>query len=142
MLNDDVAFNMRQIESSVIPLAKHHHDKWILNSPFYWSVWMMSRAGYENLSYEPGRWFDEKLFPGYYGDNDMQWRIENMDRTKLVLGVSLLTPEICDSSMTLKQAPELHRKVAESGQYYYAKWGGGPNTETYKIPFNGQKPTI
>lgn len=139
MLNDDIAFNQRQLSSSIHPIIEHHHDKWLLVSPFYWSVWAMSKDGAKHLSYEPNKWFDEKMFPGYYGDNDMQWRIENLNRSKFVTGVSLFTPEICDSSMSLKSAPELHRKVAESGQYYFQKWGGGPSMEKFKVAFNGNR---
>lgn len=139
MLNDDVALNQHQFQRSINLILEHHKDKWILNSPFYWSSWAISKEGARHLSYEPKKWFDEKLFPGYYGDNDMQWRIENIDRTKLVMGVSLLTPEICENSMTLKKAPELNRGIFESGQYYMQKWGGGPNMEKFTKPFNGAK---
>jgi glycosyltransferase involved in cell wall biosynthesis len=134
-LNDDIALNQRQLSNSVHPLINHHYNKWLLVSPFYWAVWAMSKDGAKNLAYEPSKWFDENLFPGYYGDNDMQWRIENLDRSKLGLGISLFTPEICDNSMTLKQAPELRRGIAESGQYYFKKWGGGPNLEKFRRPF-------
>lgn len=137
VLNDDVALHQKQLTTSVHPLIEHHHDKWLLVSPFYWSAWAMSKEGAKHLEYDKKKWFDEKLFPGYYGDNDMQWRIENADRTKLVLGVSLLTPEICDNSMTLKQAPELRMGIAKSGQYYFQKWGGGPNLEKFNRPFGG-----
>jgi len=136
MLNDDIALHPNQFQNSINYLLDHHFDKWVLVSPLFWSVWAMSKVGSENLAYESNKWFDEKLFPGYYGDNDMQWRIENKDRTKLILGASLLTPDIYDTSMTLKKAPELRRGIAESGQYYFQKWGGGPNLEKYERPFN------
>jgi hypothetical protein len=88
------------------------------------------------MEYEPRKWFDEKLFPGYYGDNDMQWRIENTDPTKIMFQVSALTPEVCDNSMTLRKDVTLRRGIAESGSYYVQKWGDGPGLEKYKRPFN------
>ncbi len=136
ILNDDIVLHQNQFQNSINMILEHHKDKWLLVGSFYWSVFAISKEGYKNLAYEPGKWFDEKLFPGYYGDNDMLWRIENMDRTKVLQGISLFTPEVCDNSMTLKLAPELRRGIAESAQYYMQKWGGGPNLEKFKRPFN------
>lgn len=136
VLNDDVALHPNQFNNSINFLFAHHRDKWLLVSPFFWSSWAMSKNGAEHLSYEPHKWFDEQLFPGYYGDNDMHWRVQQLSPERVLFQVSLLTPEICDNSMTLKKAPELRQGIAQSAQYYFSKWGGGPNLETFKTPFN------
>ncbi len=136
LLNDDIAFNEKQLAISVIPLLKYNADKWVLVSPFFWSSIAISKHFVKPMEYEPRKWFDEKLFPGYYGDNDMQWRIENTDPTKIMFQVSALTPEVCDNSMTLRKDVTLRRGIAESGSYYVQKWGDGPGLEKYKRPFN------
>ena len=89
----------------------------------------MSVEGFEKVGN-----FDEDLFPNYFNDNDLFYRMKllNMD----MIYTAMLNPVIYRNSMTIAKDPTLNTRFLEYRQNYINKWGGIPNEETFTTPFN------
>lgn len=85
--------------------------------------------------------FDETLWPAYFDDNDMHYRMK-------LAGYELTRVNACNAdhgegSATIKaytpEETELHHhQFRRNQEYFIRKWGGIPGEETYNTPFNGQ----
>ena len=106
-------------------------------------------------------WFDENFYPAYMEDCDYRWRchLAGMHRYMVPTGEEsspgkpYLTPGIPATpevkvdhkgSLTVKSNAKYakHSKVTHGRMgrtYYKNKWGGMPNGEKFKIPFNGAR---
>jgi glycosyltransferase involved in cell wall biosynthesis len=81
--------------------------------------------------------FDETFYPAYYEDRDMLYRLK-LDRKK-ILEHFMLNPQIFRNSQTISTDggnPELNKNFQKLTQLYIEKWGGPPDYEKYKTPFN------
>jgi len=137
ILNDDIVFFQHQIKA-IIDLLKYCKDKWLLTPDWEWAAIMFSKAGAENLQYEPLKWLDETFWPGYFGDNDLHRRIKVAGaEDKHVHGLPELVPAIKEKSMTCAKEPALFGMHARNAKLYVEKWGGLPEHETYEKPYNG-----
>jgi GT2 family glycosyltransferase len=78
--------------------------------------------------------FDEGFKVAYHEDNDFcyRMRLAGMER----LNTSFLNPVVYRNSMTIAKQPTLNQHFMENREYYFRKWGGYPNEETFKTPFN------
>lgn len=85
--------------------------------------------------------FDETLYPAYYDDNDMHYRMK-------LVGMDLYRIPNCGAihqesgSATLKAYTEDEKarhdhEFRRNQKYYTLKWGGLPSEEKYKAAFNG-----
>ena len=78
--------------------------------------------------------FDENFYPAYFEDKDYMYRL------KIEGGYCIedesLDPLIYRNSMTIKKDIELNNNFATNEQLYIAKWGGLPNEEKFKTPFD------
>lgn len=85
--------------------------------------------------------FDQTIWPAYYEDGDMHWRMK-------LQGYDLYRVPNCGAthneggSATIKSYNEEERRRHDhqfnrNTQYYLLKWGGMPGTEQYIVPFNG-----
>ena len=83
---------------------------------------------------------DENFFPGYFEDNDYCRRI---DLAGLVLPTIALEAEH-DRSSTLHSSAHFERRnqytFDRNYAYYRQKWGGDPEHELFKAPFNQDLP--
>jgi GT2 family glycosyltransferase len=84
--------------------------------------------------------FDETLWPAYFDDNDMHYRMK-------LAGKELTRVEDCtanhgEGSATIKtysdeEMQKHHHQFRRNQFYYVAKWGGEPGAETFTQAFNG-----
>ena len=108
-----------------------------IDAPNAFSLFMVHPATFLN-NLGP---FDETLWPGYYDDNDMHYRMkmQGYDLTR-VADVTAIHNE--GGSATLKSYSADERlkhdhQFRRNGAYYMMKWGGMPGEEKYTTPFNG-----
>jgi len=127
MVNDDVI--LQRPESDIHALI----DRGDLNTfhrcrPFYnWSAFVLRMAIYKKVGY-----FDENFIKCFFEDNDYEYRMR-------LAGVQIkyeddLNPHVYLNSQTIEKDPLLGGYI-ENREYYIKKWGGLPDSETYKTPF-------
>ena len=129
ILNDDVVLTCgeeainRIIEKGAAENAFHRPR------PFYnWSAFILRKTVFEKV----GR-FDETFQRCYFEDNDYQYRMK-------LAGIPIryendLNPEIYKNSQSILKDPILSNYI-DNRDYFVKKWGGMPDSETYKTPFN------
>ncbi len=133
VLNDDIYLGKKEWEIvSLIRNKRFLSDLYLPEQD--WSAFILPKATFDKV----GK-FDEKFFPAYYEDNDMERRIAlaGMEVTK----IPFLNPVIYRNSMTLERDPNLlegykKKNAQKNAQYYLEKWGGEPGKEVFTIPFN------
>ena len=97
--------------------------------PFYnWSAFILRKSTYDLV----GR-FDENFKRCYFEDNDYQYRMR-------LAGIPImyedqLNPEINRNSQSILKDPLLSNYI-DNRDYFVKKWGGMPDSETHKTPFN------
>lgn len=128
ILNDDVILQKRENEIRDI-LKKGTNEHFYLCRPYYnWSSFILTKNVYEKVG--P---FDEGFKKAYFEDNDYMYRMK-------LAGVPIkyvdeLNPDVYLNSQTIEKNPLLGGYI-ENKEYFLQKWGGLPNEETFKIPFN------
>ena len=128
ILNDDVILQKDEAQIRQI-LSKGTSEHFYLCRPFYnWSSFILTKKVYEKVG--P---FDENFKKAYFEDNDYMYRMR-------LAGVPIkyvdeLNPDIYLNSQTIEKNPLLGGYI-ENKEYFLQKWGGLPESETYKIPFN------
>jgi GT2 family glycosyltransferase len=80
--------------------------------------------------------FDETFYPGYFEDNDFDYRLKLAGHKT----VELPTGASHEESATMKsyntfEMDEHYRSFRRNEAYYVHKWGGMPGKETYTTPF-------
>lgn len=128
ILNDDVILQKDEGQIRQI-LAKGSPEHFYLCRPFYnWSSFILNRSIYEKVG--P---FDEGFKKAYFEDNDYMYRMK-------LAGVPIkyvdeLNPDVYLNSQTIEKNPLLGGYI-ENREYFLQKWGGLPESETFKTPFN------
>ena len=128
ILNDDVILQKDEAQIKQI-LSKGTSEHFYLCRPFYnWSSFILTKKVYEKVG--P---FDENFKKAYFEDNDYMYRMR-------LAGVPIkyvdeLNPDIYLNSQTIEKNPLLGGYV-ENREYFLQKWGGLPESETFKTPFN------
>lgn len=128
VLNDDILYKKGE---GMINALIEKWGKYSFHQPrpyFNWSIFLFSKEIYELVGE-----FDRNFQKCFFEDNDYQYRLK-------LAGVNLryedeLAPEVFRCSETTKRSPELGGYV-ENREYYIKKWGGLPENEQYKTPFN------
>jgi GT2 family glycosyltransferase len=89
----------------------------------------------EQLTTHAG-WFDENLFPAYFEDNDMHYRMRLAGLRSIIH-----TDAIVDHIGSATQNKDISNPITSSKRfeehraYYKRKWGGEPGSETFTTPF-------
>lgn len=89
-------------------------------------------------------YFDEKFYPAYFEDNDMDYRIKLAGFTS---GGSPTLKFVTRGSVTLEilgdteKGKQIKNGFIKNKEYYVKKWGGIPSQEIYTIPFNSPSNT-
>lgn len=78
--------------------------------------------------------FDEQFFPAYYEDNDYAYRIKLYG--KGIFNIPFLNPFLYQASKTTEKDPTILPRIKNNKELYIKKWGGEPNKETFKKPYN------
>jgi GT2 family glycosyltransferase len=79
-------------------------------------------------------YYDEGFFPAYYEDTDYARRMALCGFPRRDVRVELAHV----GSASIKAQPLLRSE--RSGAYYHAKWGGAPEHERWREPFDGNPP--
>lgn len=126
--NDDIIYQegAGQINALIIKWGEY---SLLQPRPYYnWSIFLISKTIFAAVGE-----FDEAFQRCFFEDNDYQYRVK-------LAGFNLqysdeLSPKVYRCSQTTQKSPELGGYV-ENRDYYLTKWGGLPNNEIYKTPFN------
>ena len=128
ILNDDVILQKKEHEIRDI-LKKGTSEHFYLCRPYYnWSSFLLTKKVYEKVGA-----FDEGFKKAYFEDNDYMYRMK-------LAGVPIkyideLNPDVYLNSQTIEKNPLLGGYI-DNKEYFIQKWGGLPESETFKTPFN------
>jgi GT2 family glycosyltransferase len=79
--------------------------------------------------------FDPNFRKAFFEDNDYKYRVKLAGFT--VRYEDELNADVYKNSQTIEKDPLLGGYI-ENREYYINKWGGLPDEEQYKTPFNAQ----
>lgn len=128
VLNDDIVLQKK--ESLVYELIEKWGDN-CFHRPslfYHWSAFLLSKQIFDKVGE-----FDEAFVRCYFEDNDYEYRLRLADIWVRI--EECLNSEVFRNSQSTERNQELNG-FQENRQYYINKWGGLPNEETYKTPFN------
>ncbi len=129
ILNDDVI--LRCGEGVINQMLEKGKDVSAFHRcrPFYnWSCFILRKSIFDLV----GR-FDENFSRCYFEDNDYQYRMKLCNIP--ILYEDDLNPEIYRNSQSILKDPLLSNYI-DNRDYFVKKWGGMPDSETFKTPFN------
>lgn len=127
ILNDDVYLD--KTSKNIESLVEHFPNQKIYTNPMDWCVFILPKKTYELV----GR-FDEQFYPAYCEDNDYVYRLKLLGYK--AWKTPLLIPGVHRASMTLEKDYTLQNAFHENKIKYIEKWGGEPDFEKYKSPYN------
>lgn len=128
ILNDDIILQKSELEIDAL-IAMGSPNTFHRPRPFYnWSAFILRKSIFDAVGE-----FDTNFEKCFFEDNDYEYRMK-------LKGVQIkyedgLAPEVYRNSMTIQKDPLLGGYI-ENRDYYIQKWGGLPNEETYKKPFD------
>jgi GT2 family glycosyltransferase len=128
ILNDDII--LKKSESIINDIISNSNENY-MHVPDYkynWSAFILNKYIFDIVGE-----FDEGFTKCYFEDNDYAYRVK-LANMKIKVE-PLLNAEVYRNSMTIQKDPFLST-FAENQKYYISKWGGMPEQETFKIPFN------
>ena len=128
ILNDDVI--LKKSESEINKIIKGGNDNTFHVCPiaFNWSAFLLRKSIYDKVGQ-----FDEDFEKCYFEDNDYNYRM-NLEGVKIKYEEGLI-PDVYRNSMTIQKDPLLGNYI-NNRELYIKNWGGMPNEETYKYPYN------
>ena len=130
VLNDDVIVEIDEAKINAT-LERYSDADFLVCRPFYnWSSFIIPMQTFFRVG--P---FDTTFYPCFYEDNDYDYRI-SLAKLKKVYADDLNPTVYANSQSTLAQ-PELDNSE-KNRKRYITKWGGPPNAEVYKQPYDGQ----
>lgn len=114
------------------------NNAWLSLAHGAFNIFAVSSELFEEVGF-----FDEYFEPAYYEDNDMRYRINLIDKSKMVNVPAELAPAEHVGSATLKRWPQEriekhHEQFRINQTRYIAKWGGLPTEEKFTEPFDGK----
>lgn len=126
LLNDDIYLGKKEdeiydfIKGKNLGFARSTND---------WSAFLISKTTFAQVGQ-----FDEQFFPAYYEDKDYEYRmkLKNISRRT----TPFLNPVVYRESMTGQKDKSIFGFSEANKQRFVEKWGGLPERETFKIPFN------
>jgi len=129
ILNDDIVLRCGEaIVNQMIVKCEESKAFHRCRPYFNWSAFLLRKSTFDLV----GR-FDENFKRCYFEDNDYQYRMR-------LAGIPIiyedqLNPEIYRNSQSILKDPLLSNYI-DNRDYFVKKWGGMPDSETYKTPFN------
>jgi GT2 family glycosyltransferase len=126
VLNDDVYLG--KTEAEIISFIDNNQFS-LATTTLTWCAFIISRETY--LRVGP---FDEEIFPAYFEDNDYAYRLklEGIQHSCY----EFLNPQTFINSGSIAKDPSLNTNFEKNRRYYISKWGGEPEKEIFKTPFN------
>ena len=126
ILNDDIYLGRKEWEVENL-LENYKKDFYLATQD--WCAFIMPKKTFEQV----GR-FDEKFYPAYFEDNDYTYRM--MMALKSIFQVPFLNPFVYKTSQSMLKEPSLRDGYLKNEQLYFEKWGGKPNLEKFRKPYN------
>ena len=126
ILNDDIYLGRKTAD--INSLIQKKPNQFITATPD-WCAFIISKAIFQKV----GR-FDECFFPAYYEDNSYAYRmkLKGVIHSK----TPYLNPEIYRVSQSIEKDKSLFDYRIKNKELYIEMWGGLPEREKYKTPFN------
>jgi GT2 family glycosyltransferase len=126
ILNDDIYLGKKMLD--IIEIIAKYPDKFI-RSFADWSIFILPKSVYEKV----GK-FDECFYPAYYEDKSYEYRMK-------LMGVPMikrpeLNPYVYESSKTIEKDYSIFEASKKNKQKYIEMWGGEPEREKFKTPYN------
>jgi GT2 family glycosyltransferase len=128
ILNDDIYWGRKEYELDNL-FSNYKEDFFVGN--LEWCVFVLPKATYLQV----GK-FDEDFYPAYYEDNDYAYRMKLV--RKFEFKVPFFNPFIYKASQTLEKDSSIKHGFVKNGELYVKKWGGKPNQEKFKRPYDGK----
>lgn len=129
ILNDDIVLKCGEgVINAIIEKGKAE-NAFHRCRPFYnWSAFILRKSVFEKVGT-----FDENFKRCFFEDNDYEYRMR-------LAGVPIryeddLNAEVYRNSQSILKDPILSNYI-DNRDYFIQKWGGMPDSETYKTPFN------
>lgn len=126
ILNDDIYLGRKEWE--VINLLDNF-KKFFYCTMQDWCAFIVPKETFKVIGD-----FDEQFFPAYYEDNDYAYRIKL--HGKGIFNIPFLNPFLYQASKTTEKDPTILPRIKNNKELYIKKWGGEPNKETFKKPYN------
>ena len=126
-MNDDIYLGL--LTPNIDGILEKFPNHKLYTNPVDWSVFILPKKTYELVGE-----FDEQFYPAYCEDNDFVYRLKLKGFKAMKL--PFLLPKIHRTSMTLDKDYSLQNAFLENKEKYIAKWGGAPDFEVYKKPYN------
>jgi GT2 family glycosyltransferase len=126
ILNDDIYLGLN---THVIKRIIERKPESLIRATPDWCAFIIPKSVYEKV----GK-FDECFYPAYYEDNSYEYRMK-------LKGVHMfktpeLNPHIYLASQSLEKDPSILESSKKNKKLYIEMWGGEPEREKYKTPFN------
>lgn len=128
ILNDDIILDGNDVKYQKI-IKDRQKPVYFDVCPLSWCAFIISKQCYQ----EVGR-FDKAFFPAYFEDNDYAYRMKLLG--KGIYHNMDIMPQVYRQSQTMEKDKTVRTNYKKNQDLYKRKWGGLPNFETYKIPFN------
>jgi GT2 family glycosyltransferase len=130
ILNDDIYSGRK--EKDITDFLQCLNSRVCFVSAGNWSNFLIKKELFQKVGE-----FDEKFYPAYYEDNDYRYRIKLLKDDWAYLSHNMLKPDVLRISSSIQKDPTLNAGFQTNLNRYKAKWGGLPEEETYRIPFDG-----
>jgi GT2 family glycosyltransferase len=126
ILNDDIYLGTKKTD--IENLIKQKPDKLIKATPD-WCAFIMPKSVYQRI----GK-FDECFYPAYYEDKSYEYRVKLAGLS--IIKSPILNPVVYKTSQTLEFMPSIHELSKKNKKIYIEMWGGEPEREKFKKPYN------
>jgi hypothetical protein len=126
ILNDDIYLGKNKEE---IKLVIFKNNIKFVRATQDWCAFIIPKNIYEKVGM-----FDECFYPAYYEDMSYQYRMKL--KAIPVIKTPLLNPRIYNSSKSLEKDQSILESSKKNKKLYVQMWGGEPEREKFKKPFN------
>lgn len=126
ILNDDIYLGKPLNQIINLIQKKPHH---LLRATPDWCAFVIPKKIYQIV----GK-FDECFYPAYYEDKSYEYRMKL--KALPIIKTPELNPYIYKSSQTLEKDHSILEASKKNKQLYIQMWGGEPEREKFKTPFN------
>ena len=126
ILNDDIYWGKKDWEIDNL-LSNNKKDFYVTTKD--WCAFILPKKTYKDVGE-----FDENFYPAYYEDNDYFYRMKLIGKKEFK--IPMIDPYVYQASQSIDKDSSLRNCMQKNREYYIFKWGGLPNKETFKKPFN------
>jgi GT2 family glycosyltransferase len=128
ILNDDIYLGKKEADIEQLIHKKKNKGCFLRATPD-WCAFVIPKKIYEKVGE-----FDECFFPAYYEDNSYAYRMKLMGL--IPIKTPELNPMVYKSSSTMQKDLTIAELSKRNRELYIEMWGGAPNEEKFKTPFN------